>query len=124
MAELKEWFVMSKHERRGAIGLLLLLVALVVGLWLVKLSPQPITEAEQQQLRLFEAQIDSMSHDAEGRDRHDGIKPDKGKDLSRAASSDRASKGKGKGKSKQAAKARQSQSSPPPQHRLDEVDRY
>ena len=118
MAELKEWFVMSKHERRGAIGLLLLLVALVVGLWLVKSSPQPITVTEQQQLRLFEAQIDSMSHDAEGRDRHDGIKPDKGKDLSRAASSDRASKGK------QAAKARQSQSSPPPQHRLDEVDRY
>ena len=117
MAELKEWFVMSKHERRGAIGLLLLLVALVVGLWLVKSSPQPLTEAEQQQLRLFEAQIDSMSHDAEGRDRHDGIKTDKGKDSRRAAS-------KGKSKSKQAAKARQSQSSPPPQHRLDEVDRY
>ena len=122
MAELKEWFVMSKHERRGAIGLLLLLVALVVGLWLVKSSPQPITVTEQQQLRLFEAQIDSMSHDAEGRDRHDDSKLGKGRDSSRAASSDRASKGKGK--SKQAAKARQSQSSPPPQHRLDEVDRY
>lgn len=122
MAELKEWFVMSKHERRGAIGLLLLLVALVVGLWLVKSSPQPLTEAEQQQLRLFEAQIDSMSHDAEGRDRHDDSKLGKGRDSSRAASSDRASKGKSK--SKQAAKARQSQSSPPPQHQLDEVDRY
>ena len=122
MAELKEWFVMSKHERRGAIGLLLLLVALVVCLWLVKSSPQPITVTEQQQLRLFEAQIDSMSHDAEGRAWHDGSKPGKGKDSSRATSSDRASKGKSK--SKQAAKARQSQSSPPPQHRLDEVDRY
>ena len=61
MAEWREWFVMTRHERRGAIALLVLIVLAIVSLWFVRSRTSSPTSAEVQQLRQFEARVDSLT---------------------------------------------------------------
>ena len=77
MAGWREWFVMTRHERRGALALLVLLMLAVVTLWLVRSRTSALTPAEAQQLQRFEAQVDSMTVRADSAARH--LKPKKEK---------------------------------------------
>lgn len=79
MAEWREWFVMTRHERRGAIGLLALLVLVIGTLWLVRSRTTSLTVDEVQQLQQFEAKVDSLTHASDSVVNKHGVKSRKGR---------------------------------------------
>lgn len=60
MAHKKDWLAMTRHERRGAIALVVLAVAVVIAVWLARSRTHQLTPAEQQQVQQFELMTDSL----------------------------------------------------------------
>jgi len=112
MASLREWLAMSRHERRGALALLVLLVAAVVTLWLVRSRPMSVSPDEQQAMQRLQATADSMVAMADS--------------TSKAAKAARkATKAKANGSDKPKKKQRHKKAaSTAPQRKLEPVPQY
>ena len=78
MAQWREWFEMTRHERRGAIALLVLLVMAVGTLGLMRSRSQPLTAAETEQMRQFELMADSIAQRADSAAKSAGHRGAKG----------------------------------------------
>ena len=65
MADRKDWLAMTRHERRGALALVLLAVMVVVAVFLMRTRTHQLTPAEQLQMRQFELVADSLHHAAD-----------------------------------------------------------
>ena len=109
MAHKKDWLAMTRHERRGALALVVLAVIVVIAVWLARSRSHQLTPAEQQQVRQFELMADSLQQAADSA-KH-AIK-----------TKEKATKDKIKGKSKSKAKAK-SKSKAVPQ-RMDPVPQF
>ena len=77
MAGLGEWLVMSRHERRGALAMLLLIVVAVAALWLAR--HRTIDAAPDE----LERQADSLAHAADAEARQPKVAHKMGKDTER-----------------------------------------
>lgn len=86
---------MTRHERRGALALLALIVALIVAVWLVRTRTVEPTLDQQRQMRQFELMTDSLQQraDSAGKAAPKHRKPKKDSHKAKA-------KGKPKGKSR------------------------
>ena len=109
MAHKKDWLAMTRHERRGALALVVLAVIVVIAVWLARSRSHQLTPAEQQQVRQFELMADSLQQAA-----------DSAKHATKTK--EKATKDKIKGKSKSKAKAK-SKSKAVPQ-RMDPVPQF
>ena len=109
MAHKKDWLAMTRHERRGALALVVLAVIVVIAVWLARSHNHQLTPAEQQQVRQFELMADSLQQAA-----------DSAKHATKTK--EKATKDKIKGKSKSKAKAK-SKSKAVPQ-RMDPVPQF
>lgn len=65
MADRKDWLAMTRHERRGALALVLLAVMVVVAVFLMRTRTHQLTPAEQLQMRQFELVADSLHQAAD-----------------------------------------------------------
>lgn len=65
MAHKKDWLAMTRHERRGALALVVLAVIVVIAVWLARSRSHQLTPAEQQQVRQFELMADSIQQAAD-----------------------------------------------------------
>ena len=101
MAGVKDWLAMSRHERRGALAMVLLAVAVVIAVRLVRSQNHQLTPAEQQQIRQFELLADSLQQQSDSA-KHASMskaKPKTKKREPRSKSTEKA-KDKGRGRSR------------------------
>ena len=83
MAGLGEWLVMSRHERRGALAMLLLIVVAVAALWLARHRTIDAAPDERLQMMRLERQADSLAHAADAEARQPKVAHKMGKDTER-----------------------------------------
>ncbi len=96
MADKKDWLAMTRHERRGALALVVLAVVVVIAMWLARSRTHQLTPAEQQQVRQFELMADSLQQAADSA-KHTTKTKAKGT-KAKAQKSKAKAKGKPKGK--------------------------
>lgn len=65
MDDRKDWLAMTRHERRGALALVLLAVMVIVAVWLLRTRTHRLTPVEQLQMRQLELVADTLQQAAD-----------------------------------------------------------
>ena len=112
MAHKKDWLAMTRHERRGALALVVMAVIVVIAVWFARSRTHQLTPAEQQQVRQFELMADSIQQAADSAKYATKTKEKATKDKTKGKAK---TKGKTKGKAKAKSKAVPQRMDPVPQ---------